>query len=495
MRTLVPLLVLLSACPEPGDSAAAKPDDTGVEADTALDTGETAAENVAPSAPAVSISPAQPNTASVLKAVVDVEAVDPEGGAVEYSYAWLQNGAVVSTLTGASVPADQTTDGDTWELQVAATDGLVWSDSVSAVVTLANVPPVAPVIRLDPEAPIGGDTLTLVFDVSADDANGDLLTQTITWYFDGVHSPSFDNRASVDGVYVDGGETFRAVVSVTDGLSDPVEVEASVTVFNTAPSITSVTISPTDPLDADDLECAARATDEDGSDPTLFYQWYRDGVVAADVGDDTTVLAELTTVGEQWECEVQASDGFDSATALSSPVTIREPSGYRVTATVEVTVSTDSAGDDVAIGSAEWEVISGGGSYETNDCSIYWSLAGVEDATVCRGCIYSFAAEYTYDASQSSVAAGCAALPADSVGGVSFENRRVLAMTATLDDVYYSLSSYYGGRDLRFYESGSGGYSYSYGGRSSGSSYEVLETADAYGRTVLTGYSMRYLYY
>ena len=83
----------------------------------------------------------------------------------------------------------------------------------------------------------------------------------------------------------------------------------------------------------------------------------------------------------------------------------------------------------------------------------------------------------------------------EGVGGMSFENRRVLAMTATLDDVYYSLSSYYGGRDLRFYESGSGGYSYSYGGRSSGSSYEVLETADAYGRTVLTGYSMRYLYY
>jgi hypothetical protein len=283
-------------------------------------------------------------------------------------------------------------------------------------------------------------------------------------------------------------------VSVTDNLGDPVEVEASVSVPNSVPEIATVVISPSDPLDNDDLSCAARASDPDGVDPTLTYTWYRDGVAAVDVGDTTTVTADLTTVGDVWECEVAASDGVDTATLLSSGVTIRDPVGYRVVASIEVTLSTDSSGASTASGSAEWDVWSGGGGYATNDCSIYWSVTGVEDTTICRGCTWSFAADYVYEAALSSVASGCASLPADSGGELTEDTRRP-TLNAVLDDVSYSLYSFYPGYGLRFSEAGSGGYSYSYGAYSRGRRYEVLETVDAYGRTVLSGYSMRYFYY
>ncbi len=496
MRPALPFVLLLAACLEPSRPASgAKPADTAPDPDTAAHTGETALPNTAPPAPTVSISPALPNDASTLRASLDAESVDIDGDPVEYQWAWLQNGALVDDLTTDRVSSDRTSDGDTWEVQVSATDGEAWSEIATATVVVANLSPVPPSIHIDPAAPNGGDTLTLFFDTPASDPNGDLITQTIEWTFQGVRNESFDGRTTVDGAYVDGGESFRAVVSVTDGLSDPVVVEASVTVSNTAPEVASVVVSPADPLDTQDLTCTARALDADGGDPTLLYRWYRDGVEAVDVGDDTTVLANFTTVGETWECEVEASDGFAVATLLSSAVTIRDPAGFRVTATIEVTVSTDSAGNDAATGSAEWDAFSGGGRFETNDCSIYWSVVGVEDATVCRGCVYSFAAEYTYDAALSSVTSGCASLAADSAGDLSFENRRALAMAATLDDVNYSLYSYYAGTSTRFYASGSGGSSYSYAGTSYGERYEVLETSDAYGRTVISGYSMRYFYY
>lgn len=495
MRCFSVLLLALSACPEADDTARSSPPDTSPAEDSGGDTGETATPNRAPGAPTVSISPGQPNDASTLKAVVEVEAVDPDGDAVAYTYVWAQNGVVVEAATAGSVPPELTADGDTWEVSVTASDGLESSEPATASVVLGNLAPVAPTIRIEPATPAAGDALTLLFDTSASDANGDVLTQTITWYFDGAHNVSFDNRATVDGVYVDGGETFLAVVTVTDGFSEPVVAEASVTVPNTPPEITSVTVSPTSPLDSNDLECAVRATDADGVDPVISYRWFRDGVEATDVGNDETVLAEFTTVGEVWECEGTASDGFDTTSLLSSGETIREPSGYRVTATIEVTVSTDSAGTDSATGSAEWDVKSTGGSYATNDCTIYWSIVGAEDASICRGCVYSFAADYTYDPGLSSVATGCTGVPADSAGDLTFENRRALALTANLDDVYYSLYSYYSSSALRFSESGSGGYTYSSYGYSFGRSYEVLETLDAYGNTVLTGYSMRYRYY
>ncbi len=492
---LSPLLLLLAACPESQPKETGAPPDTGTPPDSADDSGETALPNEAPSTPVVSITPAQPNGASKLEVQFDTPSVDPNGDPVVYAYVWTKNGTVVEGAATESITPDLTEDGETWAVSVTASDAEFTSAPATASVLLANLAPTAPTIRIDPAAPNGGDTLTLVFDASSADPNGDVLTQTIVWYFDGVRNSSFDGRTSVDGVYVDGGETFLAEVTVTDGMSDPVVTTASVSVPNTAPTVTSVSISPTDPLDGDDLECNARADDADGSDPVLSYRWYRDGVEAPEVGVSETVLADFTIVGESWECEVTASDGFASATMLSSAVTIRAPSGYRVTSSVEVTVTADTAGTDAAEGYAEWDVYSGGGRYATNDCTIYWSLVATEDASICRGCIYSFAAEYTYDASRSSVTTGCATLPADSGGDLTFENRRALTMTATLDDVYYSLGAYYYGTNLRFNETGTGGYGTSYSGYSRGSSYEVVETLDAYGRTVLTGYSMNYFYY
>jgi hypothetical protein len=499
MRSL-PLLLLLG-CP------VSTPTDTGSGGDTgghdtdtgSTDTGDTGGGgDLPPGAPEVAINPSTPGDASTLRAVIVTEAADPDGDAVTYRYEWLADGVVVAGETNDFVVSDLTSDGQVWTLNVYATDGTLEGPAGTASATVAELPPVAPTIHIDPSAPASGDDLTLVFDTPASDPNGDTLDQTIEWYENGTHNTSWDNRTTIDGMYVDGGDTFRAVVTVTDNHSEPLTVEASVTVPNTAPEITSVTISPTDPADGDDLTCAARAKDADGGSLATAYTWYRDGVAATDVGDTNTVAAAVTVVGEQWECEVTVSDGIDTATMMSSPVEIRAPSGYRVTARYDVTVTTDSStGEASGTGTSEFSIYTADSSGVTNQCDIYWSLVAATDKRFCRGCTYSFDTDYTYDAASSSTTTGCSNMATDSGGSITFESRST-SLDGVIDDAYYSRTSYgytYSSGPMELNESGSGGYSYSYAGYTFGQSYSVTSGVDAAGNVTLTAYSTEYRYY
>ena len=502
MRQFLPLLPLsLSlACTPAADSGDAK--DTGSGGgdsgtDSGTDSGDSGVADQAPTAPVVSISPSAPSDSSTLRAMIDTDATDPDGDHLTYRYEWTQNGTLRTDLTSDYVVGDLTTEGDVWGLNVYATDGTLEGPAGSATATVANLGPTAPVLHIDPAAPVGGDTLTLVFDTSATDPNGDALGQTIVWYENGAHNLSWDGLTTIDGVYVDGGESFRAVVTVTDGVADPVTAEASVTVANTAPEITSVAIDPSDPKDDDDLSCQVKAKDPDGGTLTYTYAWTRDGVAAADVGDNDTVTSDLTTIGEVWTCEVTVSDGFDAVTDISADTTIRGAYGYRTIATVDLDITTDTGGDYSGTGTAEWDVYSEGSRYASNDCDIVWSFLATED-THCRGCTYSFSADYTYDAGASSVVTGCSGMPVDSSGTMTFDSRSSL-FTAEVSDASYSR---YGSYYYYYYTStpsmsarGTGGRTSTYGSYTFSNYYAVTETTDTAGNVKLTAWTDEYEYY
>lgn len=491
MRHL-PLLLLLG-CPVATDTGTSTDTDLDTSGgDTGADTGDSGSLNGAPGAPTVSITPATPGDDTTLRASMDVGAVDPDGDALTYRYEWLQNGTVVAGETNDFVVSEATTLGDVWTLNVYASDGELEGPAGTASATIADLPPVAPTIHLDPVAPVSGDGLTLVFDTPANDPNGDTLDQTIVWSENGTHNSSWDGRTTIDGVYVDGGDTFQVVVTVTDNDSEPISVEASVTVPNSAPEITAVEISPTTPKDNNDLTCKVTAKDPDGGKVTKTYLWYRDGVAATEVGDTDTVTADFTTVGEQWECEATVSDGTTSTTAMSAAVEIAAPSGFRVTSRVDMTVTTDSAGAHAGTGTAEWVLFSNTGSV-SNQCDIYWSLVATEDKTVCRGCDYSFDADYTYDAAASTTVTGCADMSKDSTGSAAYDSR-MGRFVAELDDPGYS--GYYSTVvGLSMDVTGSGGYSWGYYGYYVGEYYSVVQGLDAAGNLTISAYHTNYRYY
>lgn len=213
-RTMRLLLLLSIACSPPkGDSAE-----------------DSAPANLAPSAPGVAITPAAPSGAADLVAAVTTEAVDPEGAAVTYAFAWTVDGIDRTDLATETVPLAELSEGQTWSVAATASDGALASEAGVASVTVQHLPPTAPVIHIAPEAPAPGTALILVFDTEAADPNGDTLTQTVEWYENEVLTEAYTGLSTIQAPNVQPADVFRVVVTVTDGTSDPVSVEAETTV-------------------------------------------------------------------------------------------------------------------------------------------------------------------------------------------------------------------------------------------------------------------------
>jgi len=94
-------------------------------------------------------------------------------------------------------------------------------------------------------------------------------------------------------------------------------------VSNSAPTVPTVTISPQEPSDQDDLEAIAEgSTDTDEGDEISYeYQWFADDVLQEDL-TTAAVPAARTSGGQVWRCEVIATDGQDDSEAGTAQVTI-----------------------------------------------------------------------------------------------------------------------------------------------------------------------------
>lgn len=488
MRALA--LLLLLGCPGPGK------DSNGGGRDSAQDSGggddtDTAAENAAPSAPVVAITPAAPSPENDLTVTVVTPSVDAENDAVTYRYAWAVDGAARAELTAETVAAAETEDGQTWTVTVTPNDGVLDGEPGVSSVTIGNAPPTPPTVHIDPAAPVAGDALTLVFDTDASDENGDTLTQAITWYVDGSRNGSWDDRTEVEGRYVDGGETYLAVVSVTDGLSDPVTAEATVTVANTAPVIRSVAITPTSPRDGDDLRASVSAIDPDGGTLAYSYAWTRDGVAAADVGDADTVPAELTTVGETWGLTVVVSDGADDESGSAADVEIADSDKVMLNQRLTAYIPADGA---TATGSWEATLYTSGAKFGANDCDLTWDIDAASNPRICPRCDWSFGADYPL-ASVTTRSAGmyCNLFTGDGVGTMqgSLAGPELQAENE-VTSTYYGYSGY----GLYVYAFGpSGGYGYSGYGYTFSRYYGVTAVEDTAGNTTIEAYTYIYQAY
>ncbi|MFN7144176.1 MAG: hypothetical protein ACK4YP_10390 [Myxococcota bacterium] len=248
MRSL--LLLVLAGCSGPADDKApadsgadSGPDDTA--ADTATDTGETgetgdtdetADPNEAPGAVEIAITPLAPAVGEDFAVTLVTPAVDPDGDAVTYTYAWTVDGTP-SSVTGASVAGASTAAGQRWAVTVTPTDGALDGPAATASVVVGNEAPSAPGLTITPAEPEDGDDLVLTFDPPAVDPDGDPLTTTITWYQNDSYVPWFDGLTTISGAYVEYPDVFRVVVSVTDGFHDPVVAEASVALTYTCDNL------------------------------------------------------------------------------------------------------------------------------------------------------------------------------------------------------------------------------------------------------------------
>ncbi|MGC9317329.1 MAG: PKD domain-containing protein [Armatimonadota bacterium] len=285
--------------------------------------------NSAPSAPTVSISPGSPTTRDDLVASAS-GSTDPDEDTVSYDYAWYKDGTLQDNATDKTVSAELTDDGQRWRVVVTPTDGDAAGESAEAVVTIGNAAPTAPTVSIEPDPATTLDDLVASADGSTD-PDGDEIAYAYAWYVDGVLERGL-TEGTVPSDVTSKGQTWRVVVTPTDGKSTGESGEAEVTIGNSPPTAPTVALSPSSPTASDDLVASADgSTDPDGDAVSYDYAWYRDGTLQEDLAGKS-VSASLTGQAETWRVVVTPSDGTDRGEAAEASVTIQQT--YAISGTV-----------------------------------------------------------------------------------------------------------------------------------------------------------------
>lgn len=288
--------------------------------------------------------------------------VDPDGDADASTLAWTVGGVAAgsgATHTGAM------SRGDTVTCTVTPFDSIDTGTPVSDTVVVSNSPPVLDAVTLTPDPAYEGDTLSCSPGSFADD-DGDSATFSYVWDVAGV-DPGV-TTATLSSTWFDRDESVVCGATPSDGSDDGAMVSSNrITITNSTPSITSVTISPASPTASDTLSCSHSGySDADGDTDASIYAWTVGG---AAVGSGAT-LSGAFSAGDTVVCTVTPDDGTNAGTALSDSVSVfnqppevdsvvLSPSAPDTEDTVTATVSThDDDGDTVTVSYA-WYVDGG----------------------------------------------------------------------------------------------------------------------------------------
>ena len=276
-------------------------------------------------------------------------------------------------------------------LSVTATDSSGLTTAISVTV-MVNTPPTAPTVVLLPAAPTTANNL-LVSASGSSDADGHNISYDYEWYLNGALTAN--TSAAISSADTNKGEIWTARVIPNDGYHQGQYAEASVVIENSAPVLSSVSITPGTPNTTDLVTCAAAATDADGETLTETYSW-TNVTTGAQLGLGTTLqLTENNSAnGDVLRCDAEVADS-DSSVTGSATVTVvfvnrapdtpvlsitPNPANSASTLTCTLISATDPDGDPVTA-SYSWYVNSILQPLETQP--IYGGSLNSGDTVVC----------------------------------------------------------------------------------------------------------------
>ncbi|MCK6524859.1 hypothetical protein L6R49_25940, partial [Myxococcota bacterium] len=193
---------------------------------------ETTIANGLPSV-TLTLTPAELTTDSTVTALIG--GADPDGDVLSFEIQWLVNDTVVASDVESISGVDYFDKGDTVQVVVTATDSEGGSTTAeSALLEVGNIAPSAPVVAIEPDAPVAGSAFQCLVVEAASDGDGEELLYSIAWTRDGVAftdniTTSLPGDTVPSGVAV-AGEVWTCTVTASDGDEEGEAAIATVTI-------------------------------------------------------------------------------------------------------------------------------------------------------------------------------------------------------------------------------------------------------------------------
>ena len=177
-------------------------------------------------------------------------------------------------------------------------------------------------MRVVPDPATVGTEIAVVFD----DRTIDPERCRYEWRRDGFLIENATGPRLAPGSFARGNEVKVTAILGGDSTGAEQRFTAGVTVVNTAPSITRVTVLPSSESGQAQVVATPEATDADGDAVRFRYRWFRNGRALPDTGA-TLSIASLAQ-GDHVTAEAIASDGINESAPVRSndlPIDNRPP--------------------------------------------------------------------------------------------------------------------------------------------------------------------------
>ena len=253
-----------------------------------------------------------------------------------------------------------------------------------------NTPPPTPAVTISPSIAYSNSDLIATISGSVD-ADGDNITYSYEWFENSVLTSFFS--AMIPNTELSVGEVWTVRVTPNDGYIDGSFTETSITISNSEPSLSNLTISPSPTVhNTDTIVCSAIASDDDET-VTPSYAWTIGSNSYQTSSVDLASIAALPNQTATCTVTVTDSNGGSAVLAQSTTIENRAPSISVVSITPNTAVninsvltcsglSSDPDGETPAE-SYEWFI--DGVSITTGDSiSLNASLVSVGDSVACH---------------------------------------------------------------------------------------------------------------
>lgn len=287
--------------------------------------------NQNPVVSSINLIPASPKTNDDLTCSFIVTDND-FGDSLTANITWHKNNAVYSstsqivtngTEASSILDASNTLKNEEWNCTIIPYDGKTYGAALSAKVTIQNSPPSTPNTSLIPASPYTNDDLNVIFNQLSQDNDSDTVTYSYKWYKNNVYQPGISGSTVSSGV-TSKNDIWKVNITPNDGTIDGIPAEKNITILNSKPSITSVSISPTIAYKSTTLTAAASGwSDLDNEAENYIYQWFnQSGKITG--ATSSTLTGAYFKKGDQIQLNITPYDSDEyGSSILSSAITIK----------------------------------------------------------------------------------------------------------------------------------------------------------------------------